>query len=68
MIGVDHGTGLVTRRGHGSQSNVRQGDVVARGQRLPLWAAWTLDHAASHCEVRLNGVPQNPARYLQASG
>ena len=68
MLEIDHGNGLVSRYAHTSSVMVKEGDLVVRGQRVAtvgLHRASTGPHL--HFEVRLNGVPQNPARFLQAS-
>ena len=66
MVEVDHGNGLVSRYAHASTVDVREGDLVVRGQRIAAVGSTgrsTGPHL--HFEVRLNGVPQNPARFLQ---
>ncbi|MGH8799614.1 MAG: M23 family metallopeptidase [Casimicrobiaceae bacterium] len=68
MIEIDHGNGLVSRYAHCSTLLVKEGDLVVRGQeiaRVGTTGRSTGPHL--HFEVRLNGVPQNPARFLQAS-
>lgn len=68
IVEVDHGNGLVTRYAHASQLFVHEGDLVVRGQRIAAVGSTgrsTGPHL--HFEVRLNGVPQNPARFLQSA-
>jgi murein DD-endopeptidase MepM/ murein hydrolase activator NlpD len=68
MVEVDHGNGLVSRYAHTSMVFVKEGDLVVRGQRIATVGSTgrsTGPHL--HFEVRLNGVPQNPARFLTAS-
>ena len=69
MVEIDHGNGLVTRYAHCSMLFVKEGDLVVRGQTIA--AVGSTGRATGphlHFEVRLNGVPQNPARFLQSAG
>jgi murein DD-endopeptidase MepM/ murein hydrolase activator NlpD len=69
MIEVDHGNGLLTRYAHTSQVFVHEGDLVVRGQRLAsVGSTGRSTGPHLHFEVRLNGVPQNPARFLESPG
>ena len=68
MLEIDHGNGLVSRYAHCASVLVREGDLVVRGQRVATVGSTgrsTGPHL--HFEVRLNGVPQNPARFLQST-
>jgi murein DD-endopeptidase MepM/ murein hydrolase activator NlpD len=65
LVEIDHGNGLVTRYAHCSKLFVKEGDLVVRGQKVA--AVGSTGRATGphlHFEVRLNGVPQNPARFL----
>jgi murein DD-endopeptidase MepM/ murein hydrolase activator NlpD len=65
QVEVDHGNGLVTRYAHASKVLVRAGDVVKRGQviaQVGNTGRSTGPHL--HFEVLVDGVPQDPARFL----
>ena len=67
IIEIDHGNGLLSRYAHASQISVNEGDLVVRGQRLgSVGSTGRSTGPHLHFEVRLNGVPQNPARFLEA--
>lgn len=62
---IDHGQGLVTRYAHSSEILVRPGELVRRGQtvaRVGSTGRSTGPHL--HFEVLLEGVQQDPARFL----
>ncbi len=67
MIEIDHGNGLVSRYAHASVLAVKEGDFVVRGQRIAnVGSTGRSTGPHLHFEVRMNGVPQNPARFLQS--
>lgn len=62
---VDHGRGVTTIYGHMSSVLVKQGEKVQRGAKLGLVGSTgrsTGPHL--HYEVRLDGVPQSPHRFI----
>ena len=65
VVDVTHGDGYVTRYAHNDRVLVRQGETVARGQRLAIMGSTgrsTGPHV--HFEVLRNGTPVNPLSYL----
>lgn len=69
LVEVDHGNGLVTRYAHASKILVKTGDLVKRGQAVAQvgnTGRSTGPHL--HFEVLVDGVPQNPARFLAGRG
>ena len=68
VVELDHGKGLVTRYAHNSKVLVKTGDIVKRSQviaEVGTTGRSTGPHL--HFEVRLEGVAQDPAKFL-ASG
>ena len=69
IVAIDHGNGLVSRYAHASEVYVNEGDLVVRGQRVAsVGSTGRSTGPHLHFEVRLNGVPQNPARFLRSPG
>ena len=65
VLVIDHGYGVKTRYGHLGQIDVKAGDHVVRGQKLGTvgnTGRSTGPHL--HYEVRVNGVPENPRKFL----
>ncbi len=62
---IDHGHGIVTKYGHLSKILVKAGARVKRGDVIGLMGTTgrsTGPHV--HYEVRVNGIPVNPERYI----
>jgi murein DD-endopeptidase MepM/ murein hydrolase activator NlpD len=67
MIEVDHGNNLVTRYAHASRLWVRKGDLVKRGQKLAdVGSTGRSTGPHLHFEVLVQGVPQDPQKFLAA--
>jgi len=65
MVEISHGYGIRTVFGHNSRLNVKVGQQVKRGDII----SYVGDTGSStgphlHYEVRLNGLPVNPKKYL----
>jgi len=65
MVEIDHGRGLVTRYAHTSKVFVHAGDIVRRGQVVAnVGTSGRSTGPHLHFEVLVDGVPQNPAKFL----
>jgi murein DD-endopeptidase MepM/ murein hydrolase activator NlpD len=65
VLVINHGYGVVTRYGHNSEILVKPGQRVSRGDAIALVGdTGRTTGAHLHYEVRLNGVPVNPYRYI----
>lgn len=65
VVDIDHGDELVTRYAHASLVMVKPGEFVRRGQQIAaVGSTGRTTGPHLHFEVRIKGVPQNPARFL----
>ncbi len=67
MVEIDHGNDLVTRYAHSQDVFVKKGDLIKRGQKIATVGSTgrsTGPHL--HFEVLVQGVPQDPQKFLTA--
>ena len=66
MLEIDHGNGLITRYAHLSKRLAKVGDVVLSGGKIgQVGSTGRATGPHLHFEVRQNGAPLNPARFLR---
>ncbi|RZT95178.1 M23 family metallopeptidase [Rivibacter subsaxonicus] len=64
-VELDHGGGLLTRYAHASKTLVKVGDLVRRSQPIAeVGSSGRSTGPHLHFEVLVEGVPQDPARFL----
>ncbi len=69
MLEVDHGNQLITRYAHASRTLVKQGDIVRRGQKIAeVGTTGRSTGPHLHFEVLVQGVFQDPQKFLSAGG
>ena len=65
MVDINHGNGIMTRYGHGSQVVVAAGQHVVRGQVIMLMGSTGFSTGPHvHYEIHVNGQRVNPISYL----
>jgi murein DD-endopeptidase MepM/ murein hydrolase activator NlpD len=68
VVEIDHGRNLVTRYAHASRFHVKQGDLVQRGDKIAeVGSTGRSTGPHLHFEVLVDGVPQDPARFLASN-
>lgn len=64
-VEIDHGFGFTTLYGHASRLIVQQGQEVLRGEMIARVGSTGISTSSHlHYEVRVNGVPEDPTRYI----
>ncbi len=64
-VEIDHGSGISTLYAHASRIVVKAGDIVRKGQKIAeVGTTGRSTGPHLHFEVHVNGVPQDPAKYL----
>ena len=67
MIEIDHGNDLITRYAHASKVHVKKGDLIKRGRKIAeVGNTGRSTGAHLHFEVLVQGVPQDPQKFLSA--
>ena len=67
MVEIDHGNDLITRYAHASRVWVKKGDLVKRGQKVAdVGTTGRSTGPHLHFEVLVQGVPQDPQKFLAA--
>lgn len=67
MVEVDHGNDLLTRYAHASQVFVKKGDLIKRGKKIAeVGTTGRSTGPHLHFEVLVQGVPQDPQKFLTA--
>jgi len=67
MIEIDHGNDLVTRYAHASRVLVKKGDLIKFGQKIAeVGNTGRSTGPHLHFEVLVQGVPQDPQKFLLA--
>jgi Peptidase family M23 len=67
MVEIDHGNDLITRYAHASKVIVKKGDLIKRGQKIAeVGTTGRSTGPHLHFEVLVQGVPQDPQKFLTA--
>ena len=69
LVEIDHGNDIRTLYAHASQVFVKIGDLIKRGQKIAeVGSTGRSTGAHLHFEVLVQGVPQDPRKFLSSGG
>lgn len=66
LVILDHGNGFITAYAHNEKLLVKSGDAVKKGAQIATLGQSDTSSPRLHFEVRRNGTPVDPMRYLPA--
>jgi len=67
LVQIDHGFGIITAYGHNSKNLVKEGQKVRKGEVIAKAGSTGISTGPHvHFEVRLNGTPVDPLKYLDS--
>jgi murein DD-endopeptidase MepM/ murein hydrolase activator NlpD len=67
LVTIDHGNGVTTAYGHNSKNLVKEGQKVNKGDIIAKAGSTGISTGPHlHFEVRLNGTPVDPLKYLDS--
>ncbi len=67
IVEIDHGNELISRYAHSSKVAVKRGDLVKRGQKIAeVGNTGRSTGPHLHFEVLVQGIPQDPQKFLNA--
>jgi len=66
LVILDHGDGFITAYAHNDTLLVKKGDAVNKSQQIATLGQSATSSPRLHFEVRRNGTPVDPLRYLPA--
>jgi lipoprotein NlpD len=64
LIIIKHSDEFLSAYAHNDRIHVKEGDVVKRGQKIADMGSTGTDRVKLHFEIRRQGVPTDPLRYL----
>jgi len=68
LVEIDHGRGIITRYGHLSKINVREGERVSRGEVIgKMGSTGRSTGSHLHYEVRIDDRPVNPIPFMRST-
>ena len=67
LVILDHGSGFITAYAHNERLMVKAGDSVTKGSQVAALGQSDTTSPRLHFEVRRNGTPVDPLRYLPES-